>query len=252
MYFGSNSFSKSMTLMRFARALTRRSPFRALSIRSPSQIKSTHVQTLALATAQRSYCATKEATEPTTEKEQPAEAVSDAQSEKAQDGPLKERDNQIAQLKKELMYALADAQNARKVAAEDVRKAKEFGIEKFAKDIVEVVDCLDGAVASIEKLDGDAAAKIKPVATGISMTLSVMMRNLERHGVKKIPLKIGDGFDYNFHEALYNYPIKANDTLKAGQVASIVKTGYTINTRILRASQVGVAQDPVNNDQESK
>eukprot|EP00009_Paramoeba_aestuarina_P003339 CAMPEP_0201522668 /NCGR_PEP_ID=MMETSP0161_2-20130828/18480_1 /ASSEMBLY_ACC=CAM_ASM_000251 /TAXON_ID=180227 /ORGANISM="Neoparamoeba aestuarina, Strain SoJaBio B1-5/56/2" /LENGTH=207 /DNA_ID=CAMNT_0047921581 /DNA_START=153 /DNA_END=776 /DNA_ORIENTATION=+ len=168
----------------------------------------------------------------------------DAATEGGSDKVVQEKDEHIAKLKKELMYALADAQNARRVAADDVRKAKEFGVKEFAKDIIEVVDCLDGAVNSIKKLDQETANKIKHVATGISMTLSVMMKNLERNGVKSIPLKVGEAFDYNFHEALYNYTIKPDETLKEGQVASIVKTGYMLNSRILRAAQVGVAQKP--------
>ena len=192
---------------------------------------------------ERLYCTAK-AEGTTEEKAGKPEADNAASSPMGEhDKIIKEKDEHIAKLKKELMYALADAQNARKVAAEDVRKAKDFGVKEFAKDIVEVVDCLDGAVASIGKLEQEAANKIKPVATGISMTLSVMMRNLERHGVKKIPLQIGDAFDYNFHEALYNYPLKPDDKLKDGQVAAIVKSGFMLNTRILRASQVGVAQN---------
>ncbi|KNH07619.1 hypothetical protein XU18_1713 [Perkinsela sp. CCAP 1560/4] len=191
----------------------------------------------------RGYCSAKTesaATENSTGEKAEQEAKADATpAEKA----LTEKDEHIAKLKKELMYALADAQNARKIAVEDVRKAKDFGLKEFAKDIVEVVDCLDGAIKSIHTLDQETANKIKPVATGISMTLSVMLKNLQRHGVKAIPLKVGDAFDYNFHEALYNYPIKPDESLKEGQVASIVKTGYMLNTRVLRASQVGVAQN---------
>mmetsp|Transcript_20186 Transcript_20186/g.27848 ORF Transcript_20186/g.27848 Transcript_20186/m.27848 type:complete len:247 (+) Transcript_20186:58-798(+) len=155
---------------------------------------------------------------------------------------IAEKDKRLKDLKDELLYALADAQNARKIAAEDVSKAKEFGIKEFAKDMVEVVDCLENAVGTIGKLNVEDTERLKHVSLGISMTLSVMLKNLERHGVNKINLKTGDVFDYNYHEALYNHPIKAEEKFKDGQVAAIVKTGYMIGSRILRASKVGVAQ----------
>jgi molecular chaperone GrpE len=157
---------------------------------------------------------------------------------------MSEKEEKIKELKAQLLYALADAENARKVAADDVRKTREFGIKDFAKDMVDVVDNLEAAVAQLNKLPKEDQEKLKNVATGINMTLNIMFKNLERHGVTKIQLKPGDEFDSHVHDALFNYPIKAGDTLKPGQVSSIVKQGYKITSRVLRPSQVGVAQAP--------
>eukprot|EP00759_Apiculatamorpha_spiralis_P012782 PhF_6_TR19675/c0_g1_i3/m.28729/K03687/GRPE; molecular chaperone GrpE len=172
----------------------------------------------------------------------PKGKIEDSAHQKHQEA-LAEKDARIKELKDQCLYAMADAENARKVAAEDVRKAKEFGIKDFAKDMLEVVDCLENAVANIGKLPKEEIEKLKNVTTGINMTLSVLFKNLERHGVTKMPLKVGDEFDANFHDALFNHPIKAGENLKPGQVAHIVKTGYRITSRNLRPAQVGVAQE---------
>jgi len=176
----------------------------------------------------------------------PADDNNTARAEKTEQARLlqlvKDKDERIAEIKSQLAYALADAENARKVAAEDVKKAKDFGIKDFATDMIEVVDVLESAAKQLAKLSPEDKERMKNVSTGIEMTLAMMMKNLERSGVSKIQLKVGDVFDPNWHEALFNHPIKADDQLKEGQVAVVVKTGYKIMTRTLRPSQVGVAQ----------
>ena len=157
---------------------------------------------------------------------------------------IEEKDKKINELKSELLYALAEVQNTRKIADEEVRKAKEFGIKELSKDMLDVVDCLENAVQCVRKLKSEELERIKSISAGISMTLSILIKNLERHHVVKLPLKVGENFDYNYHEAVYSHLIKPDEVFKEGQITAIIKTGYQIGPRVLRAAQVGVAEKP--------
>lgn len=157
---------------------------------------------------------------------------------------LKDKDGEIKELKEKALYIAADAENARRIAREDVAKAKDFSVTGFAKDMLEVSDTLTRAVQAFEKLPEEqveANPQMKHVLTGVKMSESVLLHNLSRHGVEDMKAAVGHEFDPNKHDALFNSP--ATDEVKAGCISNVVKTGFMIKERVLRAAQVGVAQD---------
>lgn len=156
---------------------------------------------------------------------------------------LKERDDKIAELKKDFLYQAAETENARRIGREDVEKARNFGVQSFSKDILEVADSMEKAIEAFQRLPKDDLENNKAIAsiyTGVKMCSSVLLRTLAKHGIEKIEVKVGEKFDPNRHEALFNAP--ATEATPSGTVAAHVKCGYLIKDRVLRASQVGVAE----------
>ena len=145
-------------------------------------------------------------------------------------------------LKKELLYLKADADTARRIGREDAEKAKNFAVTSFSKDMLEVADTLERAIEALAKLPHDITDGNKHLAsvlTGVKMSDSVLISTLAKHGIEKVTVTPGTKFDPNVHDALFNAP--ATEAAPDGTVATVVKHGYKIKDRVLRAAQVGVA-----------
>ena len=181
-----------------------------------------------------------EPTEKKVEKKAETKSTPDANQLK-----IKKLEEANADLKKELTYVTADAQNARRIGREDTEKAKNFAVTGFAKDMLEVADTLDRAIDALNKLPkgliDEENKSFKNVLTGVKMCDSVLVSAFGKHNITKIDAKPGVEFDPAQHEALFNAPSTAD--VGAGKVVSVVKSGYSIKERVLRAAQVGVAED---------
>lgn len=151
---------------------------------------------------------------------------------------------EIEQLKKDILYRAADAENARRIGREDVDKAKLYGITSFGKDMLEVADTLEKGVEAFSKIPEEELKNNKnlnSILIGVKLSIKVLQKNLGKHGIEKIVLSKGDKFDPNLHEALARLP--ATPEIPNDTIAEILKQGYKIKERILRAAQVAVASD---------
>lgn len=162
-------------------------------------------------------------------------------------GELKKMTEKAEEFKRAAQYSAAEAENARRIAREDVAKANSFGIQKFAKDVLEVNDTLERAIDSFEKLQPEEQKMLNEhkvlsgLVTGVKLSHSVMIHNMARHGVEPIKANVGDTFDPHVHDAVFQAP--ATDEVKEGQICNILKKGFMLKDRVLRATQVGVAQN---------
>jgi molecular chaperone GrpE len=177
-----------------------------------------------------------------------ADAKKPAEEEKVDKSSeiLKEKDEEIKDLKSKLLYAVAETETARRIAREDVQKAKDFSVTSISKDMLDVADTLAGAADAFNKIpkaELDGHKQLNAVLTGVKMSMQVLGHQLGRHGIEKMEVAAGDKFDPNQHDALFNAPV--TDKINAGEVSTIVKTGYMLKERVLRAAQVGVAQKSV-------
>ena len=156
---------------------------------------------------------------------------------------LKDANEKILELKKDHMYALAETDNVRRISKEDVDKARSYGVTSFGKDMLEVTDTLEKAIEAFQKLpkkEYDENKAVQSIYTGVKMSHAVLLKNLSKHGIEKIDIKIGETFDPHRHEALFKAPVTVD--CPAEHVAVVVKSGYMIKDRGLRATQVGVAE----------
>lgn len=149
------------------------------------------------------------------------------------------------------MRCLADQENIRERSRKELASAKEFAIQKFAKDLLDTVDILNMALSSVPenlrtKESAAAAAaevnmadQLTNLYTGVSMTESELVKTLKRHGVDRHDPQ-GETFDPNLHQALFQAPMPDKEP---GTIFSVQKLGYTIKGRVLRPAQVGVVAE---------
>ncbi|THU05286.1 nucleotide exchange factor GrpE [Lampropedia puyangensis] len=134
------------------------------------------------------------------------------------------------ELSEQFLRAKADAENARRRAEDDVAKARKFGIEGFAQDLLAVADSLDAALA-IE------SATSEQLLEGTKATLSQLQSVFERNKLQSIAPEVGSKFDPNQHQAISAVPAEQ----ESGTVVSVLQKGYAIADRILRPALVVVA-----------
>jgi len=150
----------------------------------------------------------------------------------AEPDPLEAAEAEIAELKDKLLRLHAEMENLRKRTQREVAEAHEFGVEKFAMALLDVVDNLERA---LEAEEGNEAA----VREGVQLTLNSwheMMKNFE---VERIDA-VGKNFDPHLHEALTQMPSdEPEGTVIAQHVA-----GYTLHGRLIRPAKVLVSSGP--------
>ncbi|TYL48878.1 nucleotide exchange factor GrpE [Marinomonas sp. IMCC 4694] len=139
---------------------------------------------------------------------------------------------EVAQYKEAALRAHADAQNVRRRAEQDVEKAHKFGLEKFAKSIVNVADNLERALAS-----APATGEADSVREGVELTLKDLLETLARFDVLVVDPH-GEPFNPELHQAITMVP---NPALEANTVMDVVQKGYTLSGRLLRPAMVVVS-----------
>jgi molecular chaperone GrpE len=143
-----------------------------------------------------------------------------------------------ADLQDKLLRALAEAQNVRRRAQQDVERERKFGIERFAKDILSVADNL-GRALSVLPDDTDAIdPALRNVIVGVQATERELQSVLERHGIKRVE-SLGRPFNAEFHQAMMELQ---DPTVPAGTVVQELAPGYLIAGRLLRAAMVAVSK----------
>ncbi len=131
------------------------------------------------------------------------------------------------------LYAitLADFDNYKKRAARDREDVYRYAESDILKDVLPSVDNLAFA---LEK----APDREDPFVKGVQLVYDTLVKALGDHGAKMMDDLLGKELDPNFHEALATMP---NDDYKEGEICNIVKTGWMLGDRLLRAAQVVVS-----------
>ena len=141
------------------------------------------------------------------------------------------------ELRDRFMRALADAENSRKRAERDRREAEQYGGSKLARDLLPVFDNLKRALdATNDETRTQAAALIE----GVELTLRELTSVLTKHHVAPIEPAIGEMFDPQLHQAMFEAPLPGT---KAGQIIQVMIVGFMLHDRLLRPAQVGVSSN---------
>lgn len=149
---------------------------------------------------------------------------------------LAEKDKALAEMKNHYARAIADFRNLQDTTKKEMQKARDFALQKFAKDLLESVDNFTLALGSVkaDELEGE----VKNLFDGVSMTQAVFEKTLEKHGIVKID-PMGEQFDPNQHEATFQVP---QPDKEPGTVFHVLLPGYTLNSRVLRPAKVGLVK----------
>lgn len=140
---------------------------------------------------------------------------------------------EIAKLKEDVLRAQAETQNVRRRAEADVEKAHKFSTEKFARELLEVVDNLERAIAASPE---DEA--VKPLLEGVEMTQKTFISTLSKFKVEVVDPE-GHPFDPELHQAISM--VEAPDA-EPNTVLNVVQKGYTNHGRLLRPAMVVVSK----------
>lgn len=193
------------------------------------------------AAAQEAQETSQEAQETSAEAEQAAPEASSAQDIAALEEQLTELEQQVSGLQNQVteeqekaLRAVAEADNVRRRAAQDVEKARNFALEKFAGELLPVIDNLERALANIDQSDASQQAVIE----GIEMTHKSFLQTIEKFGMEVVDPE-GQPFDPQHHEAMSMQP---SDEVPPNTVMSVLQKGYLLNGRLLRPAMVMVSQ----------
>jgi molecular chaperone GrpE len=140
-----------------------------------------------------------------------------------------------AELQDKYLRAVAESQNMRRRAQQDVDKERKFGIERFARDLLSVADNLGRALSA---LPSDLDPAVKNVLVGIQATERELLSVLERHGVTRSKA-VGEPFNADFHQAMMEIE---DPSVPAGTVVQEMIPGYLLAGRLLRAAMVAISK----------
>lgn len=143
------------------------------------------------------------------------------------------------------MRSVADFRNLQDRTQREMKAARDFAIQKFAKDLVDSVDNLDRALSTVseEKLNAteksDDLQELSNLHAGLKMTEGILMSTLKKHGLERLDPQ-GEKFNPNEHEATFMTPMpdKEDNTVFLTQ-----QKGFKLNGRVLRAAKVGVVKN---------
>ena len=160
-----------------------------------------------------------------------AEASADAAAE-AEATPVQEPP-EVAELKDQLLRAVAEMENIKRRATRDVEQAHKFAVEKLINDLFPVIDSLEKAVETANATEGADA-----IAEGVSLSLKLFVDTLAKSGVEQID-PLGEPFDPQVHEAMTMVP---NPDAEPNSVMDVMQKGYVLNGRLVRAAKVIVVK----------
>lgn len=146
--------------------------------------------------------------------------------------PLAKAQQEVEELKKQLLYKTAEFENYRKRTLKEKADLILNGGEKTIAAILPILDDFERAIA-------DKSEDPKAIKEGVQMIFNKFIKTLEGLGVKKIETADKD-FDVDFHEAIAMVPGMGDD--KKGKVIDCVQTGYTLNDKVIRHAKVAVGQ----------
>ena len=156
--------------------------------------------------------------------------------------PIEESNEELQtkndELKDQLMRTLAESENLRKRTIKDVDQAKKYSHISFVRDLVSSVDNFKRALDSLPEDKADLPEPIKNLIIGLEIVEKEINSTFEKHNLKQIS-PLGEKFDYNFHQAMFEVP--TNDT-DPGIVIEVSQIGYLLYDRLVRPAMVGISK----------
>lgn len=143
-------------------------------------------------------------------------------------------EEQLAEARDQALRAVAELQNVRRRAEQDVEKAHKFALEKFASDLLMVVDSLERGL----ELSDPADEALRPMREGMELTLKALLDTLKRYQVEQLDPH-GEPFNPEHHQAMAMDP---SASVEPNSVLKVFQKGYLLNGRLLRPAMVVVSR----------
>jgi len=152
------------------------------------------------------------------------------------DARIQVLEEELAAAQDQALRMAADLQNVRRRAEQDVEKAHKFALEKFASDLLPVVDSLERGL----ELSSPDDQSIKSVREGMELTLKLFHDTLKRYQLEAIDPH-GAPFNPEHHQAV---AVQESAHAEPGSVLNVFQKGYLLSGRLLRPAMVVVSKAP--------
>jgi len=149
-----------------------------------------------------------------------------------------ELEAEVERLRRDYLGALADAQNAKRMADKRIQDNTKYAVSNLAKAVLPVADNLERAAAAAPEAARESDPTLKNLAIGVEMTSRELINALGQYGVKRIEA-MDQPFDPNLHQAMQEME---NPNVPAGTVVQVYQDGYVIHDRLLRPAMVVVSK----------
>lgn len=128
------------------------------------------------------------------------------------------------------LRARAEIENVRRRAEQDVEKAHKFALEKFSKELLNVVDNLERGLQALEGTE-------ESVKSGVELTYKGLVSTLNQFGVEAVGA-VGEVFNPDLHQAISMQPAEG---IEPNHISVVLQKGYTLHGRVIRPAMVMVA-----------
>jgi molecular chaperone GrpE len=143
-------------------------------------------------------------------------------------------EEQLATAQDQSLRVAADLQNVRRRAEQDVEKAHKFALERFAGDLLPIIDSLERGL----DLSSPDDVSIRPMREGIELTLKMFQDTLKRYQLEAIDPH-GEPFNAEHHQAM---AMQESADVEPNSVLKVFQKGYQLNGRLLRPAMVVVSK----------
>lgn len=161
--------------------------------------------------------------------------------------PFEALEQERDSFKDQLYRAAAEMENTKRRAQRDVEQANKYGALGFIRDLTTPLDNMQRALESAPTERDDLDETYKNILIGLEMTVQEVTKIMEKHGVKVIS-PIGEKFDYNLHQAMFEVP---TDEAEPGTIMAVAQDGYVLHDRLIRPAMVGVAKAATTDENKS-
>lgn len=141
--------------------------------------------------------------------------------------------NELSDITDKFYRASADFENIKKRMEKEKESAVSYANEKFARDLLPIIDALEEAI-KIDTSGDELAQKIKD---GVEQCVSIALKSFEKYGIE--PISTDNGFNPEIHNAINMVEV---DGAKSGDIVQVYQKGYMHKNRVLRASMVVIAK----------
>lgn len=148
---------------------------------------------------------------------------------------LSQAEQRAEESKDRAVRAVAEMENVRRRAAQDVEKAHKFALEKFANELLTTVDNLERALAIAAEEESINANFLE----GIELTHKSLLSTLTKFGVEAVGEE-GETFNPDLHQAMSMQPAQDKDN---NTILAVMQKGYTLSGRLLRPAMVMVVKN---------
>ena len=153
---------------------------------------------------------------------------------------IENQNKQINELKDQLLRSLAESENLRKRTIKEIADAKKYSHISFIRDLVSSVDNLQRALEAVPDDNSQLSEPIKNLVIGLEIVEKEILNTFEKHSLKQIN-PLGEKFDYNLHQAMFEVPTNEMDP---GYIVEVSQKGYLLHDRLVRPAMVGISKKP--------